>query len=249
VKRLAATMALVLGPFVAAAPAAPEAAAETAAPPRRVTVEVEGDVPAEAVLGPKGSAAVLVYLHGQCGDPLAFESWAKQAAEHATLVSVRGDLACKTRKGRRQWSFEPKRIDRRIDRAVQAVDAARREALGEGTVALDRTSMTLAGYSQGAHRAQALVWRFPDKYRRVLLAAMTTEPNVDALRGADRIVLLAGELDDKEPMRVGAQKLEEADEQVLYLVLPGARHGQYGDHAPEVLGKALDWLFNPDPKS
>jgi predicted esterase len=247
-RRLAAAVVLALGPLFAAAVAgAPDAAAEPSAdaPPGRSTVEVPGDDPIEVVLGPATSPEVLVYLHGVCGDPLAFESWAAEAARHATLVSVRGDLVCKKRKERREWSYEYGRIDRRIGRAVAAAAAARRRALGADAAALDQDHLTIAGYSQGARRVEALARRFPARYRRVLLAAIAVEPSVDALRKATRIVLVAGELDAKDHIQEGARKLSDAGKDVLYVELPRAHHGEYGPRAAETMGKALDWLFKP----
>ena len=42
--------------------------------PPRLTIAVDGDRELEVVMGPARSARSIVYLHGVCGDPLAFES-------------------------------------------------------------------------------------------------------------------------------------------------------------------------------
>src|SRR5690606_19879596 len=123
------------------------------AAPEILHVPVEGDRDLEVVLGPADSRLAAVYLHGVCGDPLAFESWAGAAARHATLISLRGDVACKTRPGRTKWSWSPRINDRRIRHAVQVASGLRR---ARGLPELDSEQIALIGYSQGAARVQAL---------------------------------------------------------------------------------------------
>jgi len=208
--------------------------------PEAVTIQVPNDTPIEVVFGPKQSQRVIVYLHGVCGDPLAFESWVGAAARHATFISLRGDQKCRKRPGRFKWSYNYQRNNKRITAAIEAAAKARGAALDTGKV-------VLMGYSQGAGRTEAMARRFPDRYRRIAIIAIVSEPRVANLRRADAVLLMAGSLDAHKHIQDGANKLARAGKRVRYIELPGARHGEYGDEAPRVMRVALDWLLGATP--
>jgi predicted esterase len=176
-------------------------------------------------------------MHGVCGDPLAFESWVRAATAHATFISMRGDLPCKSRPGRRKWSMRWSHLDARI---AEALEVAARER-GRS---LDRDEVVLVGYSQGAARVEALAAAFPKRYRRVALIASPVEPSASRLGRAERTVLMAGGWDAREHIHKASLALARAGRDALYLELPKARHGEYGPDAERVMGRGLDWLFN-----
>lgn len=207
--------------------------------PPIVTVPVAGDRDVEAVLGPAGSGATLLYMHGVCGDPLAFRSWAGAARRHATLVSLRGDEPCKGRT-RTKWSWNFARLDRRIQAAVAAVGAHR-------GAPLDQSRVAVLGYSQGALRAEWLAYHFPERYGRVALIGSAQEPRVETLKRAEAVLLMAGARDAKRHIADAARKLEQAGKRVRYAELPGARHGEYGPEAMRVMATELAWLFKKVP--
>jgi predicted esterase len=227
----------------AAASPHPHAAKTEEAPPpdeppvTPITVKVPGDKPLSVVLGPPKSRLAVLYLHGVCGDPLAFTSWVRALASQATLISLRGDEKCDDRPGRTKWSWDLAGLDRRVTRALGAVNALH-------DTPLDGTNVVVVGYSQGATRAQALAWRFPKRYRRVALVAIATEPSRDALAQTERVLLVAGERDARKHIREGRDALAKAGKLVRYLELPEARHGEYGPKALEVMGAGMRWLFD-----
>ncbi len=194
--------------------------------------------------GPTGSAQVILYMHGVCGDPLAFRSWISSAIKHATFISLRGDLKCDKRPGRSKWSYRHASRDRRISAAIRAVNAVR---AARGAMLLDPANVVLVGYSQGARRAESLAYRYPKRYRRVALIGIATEPLVHKLRGSEAILLMAGERDARQHIRDGRDQLTRAGKRVQYLELPKARHGQYGPDAEAIMGQGLDWLFKDLP--
>jgi predicted esterase len=246
----AAAAALVASATVAKDGKAPPAGAPSAvasrgeaarAAPETITLPVAGDRKVEVVLGPADSPHVIVYLHGVCGDPLAFRSWAGAAAEIATLVSLRGDDACAKGSGRFKWSWDARHIDRRIRRAIAAVDALRHARAADAAPA-SAEDVILVGYSQGAYRVELLASRFPDRYRRVALIAPPKQPQPSWLAKAQRVLLMAGERDIRKHLRDGRDELARLGKDVRYRELPEARHGEYGPHAPEVMGPSLRWL-------
>ncbi len=208
------------------------------------TLKVKGDRNVEVVFGPLDGSEVIVYLHGVCGDPLAFGSWAKAAGKHATLISMRGDEPCEKRKGRFQWSYAFAALERRIDRAIAAAEEARSHLVDSVEPApLTRDGVVLMGYSQGAHRVEAMAHRFPARFSRVALMAPAREPDAAKLQDASRVLLVAGEKDAKKHIQAGRDALEKQGQPVKYLELPGAGHGEYGPEAQRVMAEGLDWLY------
>jgi predicted esterase len=267
IARLAATSALALGvasvtcaaprpgPALPAgslpAPAAPPARARPAAaePPREpdvvaaeparfaaglpTNVRVPGDRSVEVAFGAIGDRRVIVYLHGVCGRIEAFRAWERAAVEHGTVVALRGDEPCEGT-GRFRWGPDVAHIDARVRAAVRAVAVARGEPL-------DDAAVTVIGYSQGSLRAAALARRFPDRYRRVVLAAAPTTPSPAGLSGA-RTALVAGGLDRRQHLFEASRAFRAAGIAASYFELPGARHGEYGPDGERAMGEVLAWL-------
>ncbi|MEZ4440563.1 MAG: alpha/beta fold hydrolase [Polyangiaceae bacterium] len=209
---------------------------------RSTTLPRPGKPALEVMLGPAASDWVVVYLHGFCGDPFAFRPWASEARRHATFISLRGDLACDDRPGRRKWSWDYRRIDRAIREAVVEVSAIR-EAAGGAHLSQDR--IALIGYSQGAQRVAQLAGRFPDRYRRVVVIAPAKTPSAGLFRKAERILLMGGAWDVRDPLYEARDALLKTRRPVRYLELPKARHGEYGPEGPRVMAEGLAWLFAP----
>jgi predicted esterase len=209
-----------------------------------IQLKVKGDRAIEVVVGPMDQSQVIVYLHGVCGNPLAFESWALAASQHATFISMRGDLACKKTKGRYKWSYDFATLNTRIDRAIAAANKLRWDLVDSVQPAeLDKSNVVLIGYSQGAHRVESMAERFKDRFPRVVMIAPALEPQLAKLKHSERVLLIAGEKDAKRHIRKGYDKLRRAGRTVKYLELPGARHGEYGPDAQRVMAQGLDWLY------
>ncbi|MSP24724.1 MAG: hypothetical protein EXR75_06075 [Myxococcales bacterium] len=223
-----------------APPKGPAPDLESGAAARSVTVA--GDRSAEVRFGPKKSKLAILYLHGVCGDPLAFSSWVRAATRHGTLISLRGDTRCEDKPDRTKWGYDFAATDRRIRKAIAAVSKARR---GRGEAELTDEDVALIGYSQGARRVEWLAGRFPKRYRRVALIGIAVEPSPERLGGTDGVLLMAGELDARHHIKLGRDALVTAKKRVHYLELPQARHGEYGPDALAVMGKGLDWLLAP----
>jgi predicted esterase len=230
----------------------PMGAAEDAAgdAPKRAaatsfSVAVPGDDPVDVAFGPIDEKRVIVYLHGLCGDPLAFSSWAAAASRHATLISLSGDERCDKNPARRKWSYDYRRMDARITRAIAAVDRFRHDMVDSVVVTpLDAEHPALIGYSQGAKRVQALAYTFPQRYRRVALIAIATKPNATMLLRSERVMLLAGAWDARVHIREGFEEMRLAKIDARYVELPKARHGEYGPQALEVMDDAISWLLD-----
>ncbi len=183
-----------------------------------------------------------MYLHGVCGDVLAFRSWVQAASRLGTLIAMRGDTTCDARPLRQKWTYDMRRLDHRIARALAAVDALR--GARTAVTALDPSSVVLIGYSQGAHIAQWMANYKPKRYRRLVMIALAKEPQALRLRGASHILLMAGGRDARSHIRSGHRKLLRAGLNSRYLELPGARHGQYGPQALTVMHEGLQWVVD-----
>ena len=235
---LFAVAALIPPPSLACGDDASAQTAAVAGPSNTAPIQlaVEGDTPIEVVAGPTDSDRVVIYLHGVCGDVHAFGSWVGAATRHATFIAMRGDLPCEQRRGRYKWSYNYAHLNRRILKAIRAANALRPKPL-------DDTDVALIGYSQGARRAELMAAHFPQRYRRVAIIAIVSEPSPDLLSKAHSILLMAGSRDARQHIKDGAEKLRRSGKRVQYMELPGARHGEYGPDAPRVMRIALDWLF------
>lgn len=208
------------------------------------TVKVPGDRNIEVAFGPHDASDVILYLHGVCGDPLAFESWAAAASERSTFISLRGDLKCDKRKGRYKWSYDFVRMNRRIDRAIDAAEKLREDLVDSNMPAkLDRDEVVIIGYSQGAHRVESMAHRFPERFARIAMIAPARAPEASKLKESERVLLIAGEKDAKKHIQDGRDALAKQGNAVKYLELPGARHGEYGPKAQLVMAQGLDWLY------
>ena len=61
------------------------------------------------------------------------------------------------------------------------------------------------------------------------------------------MVLMAGALDRRRHLQGAAEAISAAGIPATFLVLPGARHGEYGPEGERVLGEALRWAFERAP--
>jgi predicted esterase len=200
-----------------------------------VIVPVAGDAPAHVVHAPGATRGAIVYLHGRCTDPATdLARLAPVARAHGTIVALQGDEACPGGKGFR-WTTDIQAIEPRVERALQAVAAARGGAL-------DTAQITLVGYSEGAARAESLTHAFPVRYPRVALIGAPSAPSAANLGAARGVALLAGQKDRQDLMRTGLLALEHAGKPAKFFELPGAEHGEFGPEGARVVGEALDFL-------
>jgi predicted esterase len=207
-----------------------------------VVLRVRGGSPIHVVHAPATVRRALIYLHGVCGDILAIRSWAEAASAFGTLVALFGDAPCRRHPGRFSWQAPVEQMQKRIDRALEVVADARGGLL-------DRQHLTVIGYSQGASRAELLVQRFPERYPYVVLGGDPTEPSPERLHTARAVAVIGGELDSTRHMQAGAEALLESQMRARFMILPQARHGQYGPEASRVMGEALRWLFEEPSES
>lgn len=184
--------------------------------------------------GPASRAAI-VYLPGMCGNPKAADPWVDLAAARATVIVVRANIPCKDRPGYR-WPRDVNLIQERIARALRRVKSERGGQL-------DTSSATLIGYSQGAHRAERLAERFPQKYPTLVLGGPPTAPEVQRLFRARRVAVLGGELENSDHMQRGTSALQAANLQARFFLLPQAHHGSYGPSGRAVMKDVLSWLY------
>jgi predicted esterase len=189
--------------------------------------------------GPPGEGRAVIYLHGRCGDPLAFRAWARAAARVATVVSIQGDVKCKGG-FRTTWSNDVRALDRRVTQALAAVGAAR-------GAPLDGDSLTVVGYSLGASRAEDLVSARPRRYRRALLVAGPLAPEPASFAEAGAVAVIAGGRDRRRHLEEGASALADGGVAARYMLLPGAKHGEYGPEGERVMGEALAWALHQAP--
>jgi predicted esterase len=187
---------------------------------------------------------VLLYLHGRCGDPEAFRAFARGVPPSITLISVKGDVRCKT-SPRSQWSVSASAIDERLRRVVAAASARR---VAAGVAPLRETGWLVFGYSQGALRAEVLLARFPDRYAAGVLAAGPRAPkSASFTRTPGSVVVLAGGHDARGHLQAAAEEMADEGRRVRYVVLPEARHGEYGPDAERLVGEALRWILAAPP--
>lgn len=197
-------------------------------------VPVSGEEPARVAPAEGGSKRVVIYLHGFCSDASSIAEWAPSAQKHATLIAPHGELDCDGQKGRFRWGNDVRYIDYRIQRAIRSVS----KALG---VELERSDVTIAGYSEGADRAQALAWLFPKHYRRAVLMSGPDVPSFDKVRGLDRLAVLRGEREYRRTYRMSAEHFDKAGLPSRFWELPGASHGELGPEAARVMAEVFDF--------
>jgi len=212
-----------------------------APPPSTHTIAVARDLPAYALPAEGDAREVLLYLPGHCGDPFAgLRSFPGAARRVGTLLVVTGDKPCRDRPGRHSWSTDAAQIQARVDAAVAAASAQLERPL-------EAQALTLMGYSLGALRAELLAGAFPARYPRVILGGGPRTPSPRSFSSSQRVVTLAGQLDAQQPMREGAAALARVGVPARFMLLPRARHGQYGPEGERVLGEAFSWLFSASP--
>ncbi len=212
-----------------AAPVSPNVPAEVR------TLQVGKDKRVFVVFGDESTSRVFVYLHGRCGDPLAFSAWADVARHFGTIVSFIGDVKCDG--GRAKWGADIVALDQRISRALVVVEAERKAPL-------DKEHLVAIGYSAGALRAEALSTRFSDRYPRVILIGGPRAPRPGGLQQTRSILLMAGQLDIRQPLMDAATDLAKAGRHARFIVIPHARHGEYGPEASETMQEALAWTVD-----
>jgi predicted esterase len=197
-----------------------------------VALEVAGDRPLLVSHAPASQRRAVVYLHGKCSSPDKLTEWAPAVAEQGTVVGVPADIDCP--EGGQRWTLETGAIQRRIDEALRAVEAARGAPFDPDVV--------LVGYSQGASRAEALAAAYPERYRRVVLIGGPTQPAPASFSEAQAVITMAGDRDRQDLMQAGAEELKRAGKEARFLTLPGATHGEYGPEGARVMTDALRWV-------
>jgi pimeloyl-ACP methyl ester carboxylesterase len=192
-----------------------------------VELPIPGDLPAYALRGGKRDAAIL-FLTGMCSDPLGYaQAFQHAAAEHGILLALQGDVSCGG--DFRRWSADTNVMMRRI----AAVFAAAR---------VPERDVTLIGYSQGAERAERLVATRPETFTRVVLISSPVVPAATHLSRAQAVVLMAGSRESQGTMKAGLANLRRAHIPVIFMEIPGARHGQLGDDPDTTFRRVFSWL-------
>jgi pimeloyl-ACP methyl ester carboxylesterase len=203
-------------------------------PPVRIEeLVVKGDRSIYPVRGSKEHRHKAVMLAGLCSNPFWYlNTFPAAAARYGDFVGLQGEVDCGGITTR--WSSNSAAAERRME---QAFDLA-----GMG----DLRDVTLVGYSQGAERAEWLAARDPHRFTRFILIGGPIMPSPAHFAGARAVVLMAGSMDRQDLMRDGATRLRATGTPATFMVLPGARHGEMGAAAEEVMTKALDWLEEND---
>jgi predicted esterase len=226
------------GPVRAVAPGEPSpeprpaTSADADPEPEIVELKVPLDKKIFVLAGKRDANRVVVYLHGRCGNPLAFQAFQRAIRETGTLVSLRGGKKCDYNQ---EWDTDVLALHRRIRRAIEVAGRA-------VSLPLATYPVTVVGYSQGATRAEQLARTLPAEYRRVVLVGGPTEPQVGALGSAERVAIVAGEWDARGHLKEGLDKLRAAKVPVLYRELPKVGHGSYGQGAEPVFTEVLRWV-------
>jgi predicted esterase len=200
-----------------------------------VLVTIEGDAPVHVVHAPSATRGAIVYLHGRCTEVATdLARIAGVASTQGTIIAPQGDEACPGGHGFR-WTTDIQAIEPRIERALQAVAAARGGAL-------DTDAITLIGYSEGAARTESLAHAFPARYPRVALIGAPNAPSAANLGAARSVALIAGQKDRQDLMKTGLLALEHAGKPARFFELPGAEHGEFGPDGVRVMDEALAFL-------
>jgi pimeloyl-ACP methyl ester carboxylesterase len=200
------------------------------------SVEVAGDRAAYVVDGNPGVRRPIVYLHGMCADPRDdLEAWGGIAKDHGTIVALVGDVPCKDRPGRTQWTTDPAALDERVEAAIRAVSTASGAKLEPG-------ELLVIGESMGAARAELLASKFRDRYTRLVLVGSPQVPSPRNLSAVKAVANLAGEKETQEKMKAGTRALEGAGTPARFWELPGATHGQYGPEGERIMSEAVGFV-------
>ena len=186
-----------------------------------------------------GSDRAILYMHGLCGEALAFRTWSSAVAPWGTLVALQGDIPCDV-PYRFSWNYDARSLQARIERALDGVARARGRAVSHN-------DLTIIGYSQGALRAEALAKRFSSQYTRVILISGPRPPHLDGFSKHQRIVLMSGAIEDSRELRRAADLLRAKGLAANFFVLPNAGHGDYGPDAEQAMSKTLEWVFGAAP--
>jgi pimeloyl-ACP methyl ester carboxylesterase len=200
-----------------------------------VEVEVPSDLRVRVLHAPAPVRRAIVYLHGMCSSSTPADRWAKLAAAYGTLVLLRAETPCGSRPGNK-WTKDTAILQARIDRALEAVKAARGGHL-------DTETLGMIGYSQGAHRAEILAGAYPHRYPHLVLGGPPEAALPENFKNAQRVVILGGELENTAHMRLGADRLRESGVDVRFFTLPRAYHGDYGPEGVRVMKDVLAWVF------
>ncbi len=198
-------------------------------------MSVPGDRDIRVVHAGAGERRALVYLPGMCGSTRAMDPWSAIASHYGTMIILSADLPCEGRPGTR-WPKDVSLIQPRIDRALALVAEARGGQL-------DTEKLVLIGYSQGAHRGEALAALYPDRYPYLILGGSPEAPSPRNLGRARGVAILGGEREDTSFMQSGDKALRAAGLRSRFFLLPRAAHGDYGPKGPEVLAEVLEWLL------
>ncbi|MCC6644287.1 MAG: hypothetical protein IT374_01790 [Polyangiaceae bacterium] len=203
-----------------------------------VSLEVPGDVPVAFVRATSASKRVIVYLPPRCVDAgESFREWAVVASRDASALGLTGDTPCPA-SPHQQLTTDITKLSSRVDAALSAAAAVSQ---------IDRASIVLAGYSQGAARAEDLVQHDPARFPRALLIGAPEAPQVSHLGRARAVATAAGERDRRDLMLTGTQALGRAGVPSRFFLLPGAAHGEFGPEGGDVMLEAIAWLFEAAP--
>jgi len=198
-------------------------------------VPVPGDLPAYVLRGARGKAR-MVFLHGMCGHGQGYvQAFQRAAAERGTVIALSGDTACGSDPAFRTWTLDVTRIDERIEAAFAAAGSS---LLG------DDEEIVLIGMSQGAMRAEALLARFPKRYRRAIFMGAPRWPLPSRVGRLQRAVLMAGEHEGTWAPKQSALALARSKVDATFIAIPDSRHAELRD-GERVMGEALAFLFRP----
>ena len=198
-----------------------------------VQLDVPKDRPIYPLHGAKTHRNKAVMLAGMCSNPAWYlNAFPNAAAEYGDFVGLQGDVDCGGVSTK--WSSNSPLMERRM---AEAFDEA-----GMG----DLRDVTIVGYSQGAERAEWLAAYDPARFTRFVLIGGPIVPSPERFAHAHAVVLMAGSRDLQTLMRDGAERLVKAGIPATFMVLPGARHGEMGSAAEEMMGQALAWIEEND---
>jgi pimeloyl-ACP methyl ester carboxylesterase len=194
-------------------------------------VAVAGDLPAFVVRGRAEHQRRMLFVPGMCVHPGGYvEAFEHTAAARGDLVTLQGDQSCGGDGFARMWSSDLAAMERRIEAAFAAA--------GVGEV----RDVVVIGYSQGAERVERLVARYPDRYSAAILIASPIEPEPRDFGSLAAVVTMAGTLDVQGSMRAAVPRLRRGGIAAEFVGLPGARHGQMGEHPEDTMAEALDFV-------